>query len=621
MINVCTKFFETAIREPSKPAVVFQNKKISYIDLAKRADVIAGKLLAAGLKSDDLIGLYLPRSIDLIASVMAVLKISVGCVPLDISFPEDRLGYMLSNSGAKAVLTNSDLIHRVSSFTNNQNLQIVNVNEIPHSPITKSNITEGKTAYVMYTSGSTGKPKGVEMGHKALDNLINWQKQSSNCSDGITLQYAPISFDVSFQEIFSTLSYGGTLVLCDQETRRDPRKLADLIVSQEVERIFVPFVVLQQLADLEECHLNCLREVITAGEQLRITPAIRNFFKSLSHCRLINQYGPTETHVVTFYELSGPPENWPDLPPIGKPIPNVQTYVFDDSLSTISLGEVGELYIGGVSLAEGYINNQSLTEKVFIHHPTTDERLYKTGDLVRLLVSGDLEFIGRKDQQVKIRGFRVELGEIEVLLSKHPMVKECALDSRENNFGQTMLVAYVVVKDRYRSHFRSASLHTEWMSFLKEKLPEYMIPARFIILESLPLTPTGKVDKKSLPNLILERPEMITDFVPPRTRMENEIAQIWKETLQLNKVGIKDNFFELGGNSILATIVQQKLSQQLSITIEVIDLFQYPTIESLAKELEARQVHQSSQTIHRKINRYNTSSANRRINARRRYAR
>ena len=621
MINVCAKFFKTASKESSKPAVVFQNKKISYGDLAERASIIASELLAAGLKNDDMIGLYLPRSLDSIASVMAVLKIGAGCIPLDISFPEDRIRYMLSDCGAKAVLTNSDLIHETSSLINNQNLQILNINDIPRLPRTKSNIIKGKTVYVMYTSGSTGNPKGVKMGHKALDNLINWQEQSSECSDGITLQYAPISFDVSFQEILSTLSYGGTLVLCDEETRRDPRNLADLIISQRIERIFVPFIVLQQLASLEGYRLDCLREIITAGQQLLITPAIRNLFKSLSRCKLINQYGPTETHVVTYYELSGSPEDWPDLPPIGKPIENVQTYIFDNLLNPISLGEVGELYIGGVSLAEGYINNQSLTESVFIRHPTTKERLYRTGDLVRPLVNGDLEFIGRKDQQVKIRGYRVELGEVEAFLSKHPMVKECAVDGRKNNFGQMMLVAYVIVKDRYRSSFKPAPLHAKWKSFLKEKLPEYMIPRHFMILESLPLTPTGKIDKKSLPNSILERPEMITDFVLPRTRMETEIAQIWKETLQLNKVGIKDNFFELGGNSILATIVQQKLSQQLSIKIEVIDLFQYPTVESLAKELKSRKAYKTRQATHHKIKRNNNSQLDRRIKARKSYAR
>ncbi len=621
MINVGTKFFETALKKPDRPAVVFQNKKISYSKLAERVDAIAGEILSAGLKRNDMIGLYLPRSIDAIASIMAVIKIGATYVPLDISFPEDRVKYMLFNSGVKAVLTNSDLLHKASSFTNNQNFQIINVDDIPHTPTTKSKIAAGEIVYVMYTSGSTGKPKGVMMGHKTLDNLIKWQRQSSDCSNGVTLQYAPISFDVSFQEILSTLSYGGTLVLCDEETRRDPRKLADLIISQKVERIFVPFITLQQLANVEGNHPSCLREVITAGEQLRITPAIRLFFKSLPHCKLINQYGPTETHVVTFYELSGSSENWPDLSPIGKPIPNVQTYIFDHSLNTVPVNEVGELYIGGISLAKRYINDQSRTKSVFIYHPKTKERLYKTGDLVRLLANGDIKFIGRKDYQVKIGGYRVELGEIETLLSKHPAVKECVVDGKKNNLDQMTLVAYVVLKDGYVSRFKHASPYAELIAFLKKKLPEYMIPARFVILDSLPLTPTGKIDRKSLPGSIMERPQLMTPFVPPKIKMEIEIAQIWKETLQLKEVGVNDIFFELGGNSLLAILVQQKLLQQLGVKIEVIDIFQFPTIRSLAKKLEAKRRRNFSQTTNNSAQRYVSSVANKRNNARRRYAR
>ncbi|MBT9164303.1 MAG: Linear gramicidin synthase subunit D [candidate division WS2 bacterium] len=619
MINVVGKFFEISSKEPNRTAIIFRDSKISYAELAERANAIIDKIPAADLKSNILIGLYLPRSIDLIASLMAVIKMGAGYVPLDISFPKDRIRYMLSDSGTKTLLTNNNLIHKF--IPNNSNLQVVNVDDAVHSRRTKSSVVEGKTVYVIYTSGSTGKPKGVAMRHKALDNLINWQKQSSDCFGGITLQYAPIGFDVSFQEIFSTLSCGGTLVLCDEETRRDPRKLADLIVSQGIERIFMPFVAIQQLASLEECHLNCLREVITAGEQLRITPAIRDFFESLPHCKLINQYGPTETHVVTAYELSGPPKNWPNLPPIGKPIQNVRTYVFDDSLNNVSLGEVGELYIGGASLAEGYINNQSLTESVFIHHPVIGERLYKTGDLVRLLASGDIEFVGRKDRQVKIRGYRVELGEVETLLSEHSAIKECVVDGRENVPGQTMLVAYVVLKDKYRPHFKSIALHAKWTSFLKEKLPEYMIPARFIILESLPLTPTGKIDKKSLPSPTLERPQMMTAFVPPHAQTEIEIAQIWKEVLHMEEVGENDNFFELGGNSLLATYIHQRLSQHLPFKVEIVDLFQYPTVGSLAKALEARKRHESSGVANRQPQKHSNSLSDKRIIARKRYER
>lgn len=622
MINTCKKFFEISLKEPDKTAIIFGDERISYKELSNRADSIAAYLCAYGIGGDALVGIYLPRSTNLIVSLIGILKVGAGYIPLDLSFPQDRISYMLSNSGAKVVIT-SKSVKNISQFSV-RNVKIIYIENIDISKYenTHIDIREGIIAYVIYTSGSTGKPKGVEMGHRALDNLINWQGRTSQISRGITLQYAPLSFDVSFQEIFSTLSFGGTLVLCNEEMRRDPEKMMSLILDQKIERIFLPFIALQQVAEFahDRSHLSNLREVITAGEQLRVTPAIRLFFQGLPNCKLINQYGPTETHVVTSYELLGSPDQWPHLPPIGKPIQNVRLFILDDLLREMSINEAGELHIGGICLADGYVNNQLLTESAFVVHPRTGERLYKTGDDVRLLSGGDLEFIGRKDTQIKLRGYRIELGEIEAALSEHTGIKDCVVDIRKGVLDQGSLIAYLVIRDGYKSHLASASATTQWSLFLKNKLPDYMIPSKFLVLESLPLTPTGKVDRKSLPNPSAARPDLITPFTPPSNEIEIKIAEIWKEFLQIEEVGVDDNFFELGGNSLLTTYVQQKLSQILPFKIEIVDLFQYPTTRSLAKEfsMKINPVEGTANGIHKSRD---ISIANRRINARKRYER
>jgi amino acid adenylation domain-containing protein len=343
--------------------------------------------------------------------------------------------------------------------------------------------------YVIYTSGSTGQPKGVAMNQLALCNLLLWQRQNVTISSGAkTLQFAPISFDVSFQEIFSTWCSGGTLLLIGEQLRREPLAVLGLLQEQAVERLFLPFVGLQQLAEVaieRKLVISNLRQIITAGEQLQITPAISQWLSQLTDCTLHNHYGPSESHVVTSFTLTNSVETWPLLPPIGRPIANTQLYILDGNLQPVPVGVPGELHIGGVGLARGYLNRPELTQEKFIANPFStypNSRLYKTGDLARYLPDGNIEYLGRSDNQVKIRGFRIELGEIETVLSQYPHVQASCVIVREDIPGDKRLVAYIVPQKEQRATV------SELRSFLTQKLPEYMGPQAFVILDSLPLT-------------------------------------------------------------------------------------------------------------------------------------
>ncbi|MFB2836725.1 non-ribosomal peptide synthetase, partial [Floridanema evergladense] len=415
---------------------------------------------------------------------------------------------------------------------------------------------------------------------------------------GKTLQFAPISFDVSCQEMFSTWCSGGTLLLISEQLRREPKALLDLLSQQAVERLFLPFVGLQQLAEvaMESQSTVCLREIITAGEQLQMTPAITDWLNQLSNCTLYNHYGPSESHVVTSFTVNQTGESWSLLPPIGRPIANTQIYILDRYRKPVPIGVPGELHIGGVSLARGYLNRPELTSEKFITNPFGDRgqvlgcreeefpqpltptpqppRLYKTGDLARYLPDGNIEYLGRIDNQVKIRGFRIELGEIEVILGQHPQVQAAAAIVREDTPGDKRLVAYIT------SQPSATPTSSELRQYLKAKLPDYMVPSAYVLLETLPLTPSGKVDRRALPEPS-DRSSSDT-IVLPRNPVELKLAQIWSTTLKLDLVGVKDNFFDLGGHSLLIPYLMAQIKQAFNNDIPLATLLQNPTIEQLA---------------------------------------
>ncbi|MBX9258921.1 non-ribosomal peptide synthase/polyketide synthase, partial [Desmonostoc muscorum CCALA 125] len=594
-------FEEQCLSTPDAVAVVFQHQQLTYGELNSRANQLAHYLQSLGVSADVLVGICVERSIEMVVGLLGILKAGGAYVPLDPEYPTERLSFMLEDAQVSVLLTQNHLVdklpqHRAHVVCLDTGWQII-------SQLSQDNLLSGvlgnNLGYVIYTSGSTGQPKGVAMNQSALCNLILWQVENTTIPGGVkTLQFAPVSFDVSFQEMFSTWCCGGTLVLIGEQLRREPLALLDLLQQQAVERLFVPFVGLQQLAEVavaNESVISNLREIITAGEQLQITPAISHWLSQLSDCTLHNHYGPSESHVVTSLTLTNSSvESWPLLPAIGRPIANTQIYILDKYQKPVPVGVPGELHIGGVALAKGYLNRSELTQEKFIQNPfggstcaggqrgRGEERLYKTGDLARYLPDGNIEYLGRIDNQVKIRGFRIELGEIEAALSQHPDVQASCVIARVDTTDDKRLVAYIVPQKQQTPTIN------QLRSFLKEKLPEYMVPAFIVILESLPLTPSGKVDRRALP-----APEASSQlrekYVAPRTAMEEILALIWTQVLKVKPVGIHDNFFELGGHSLLATQLISRVRTTLKVELPLRSLFAAPTIEELSQNIQRLQ--------------------------------
>jgi amino acid adenylation domain-containing protein len=444
------------------------------------------------------------------------------------------------------------------------------------------NLTSQNLVYVIYTSGSTGQPKGTAMSHRSMVNLVEWHR-STFCSlcGRRTLQFAALSFDVAFQEIFSTLCTGGTLVLLDEWVRRDASALSDLLRDQRIENLFLPPLMLQALAEhlaTQDRAPEALQDVITAGEPLRISPEIVQLFKRLNSGRLHNHYGPTETHVVTSLTMSGDPDRWPTMPAIGRPVANTQIYVLDERREPTPIGVMGEIYIGGAGVARGYLGRPDLTAQRFIENPVglaPAARLYRTGDLGRWRADGVLEYLGRNDEQVKIRGYRIELGEVEAQLRLHPRVKEAVVVAREDTPGDKALVAYVT-----RHDVGDLSV-TELRVHLKGILPEHMIPSAFMFLTALPLTPSGKLNRRALPPPDAQAP-IGRASEPPNGEAEEILAQIWRELLYTGPIGRDDSFFELGGHSLLVIRMLFDANERLGSNLTVSDVYQNPSLRELA---------------------------------------
>ncbi|MDF5727328.1 MAG: amino acid adenylation domain-containing protein [Rhizonema sp. PD38] len=607
------ELFEAQVeRNSNAVAVVFEQECLTYRQLNSRANLLAHYLQALGVGPEVLVGIFMERSLEMLVGLLGILKAGGAYVPLDPAYPTERLAFMLEDTQISVLLTQARLVESLPKHQAQVVCPDTQWEEIAQqskeNPISAAK--PDNLAYVIYTSGSTGKPKGVAMSHRPLSNLIIWQLESSRLPKGAkTLQFAPVSFDVSFQEIFSTWCSGGTLVLIREQVRVDAFELLRFLTEQEINRFFLPFVALQQLASVADAQgavIPTLREIITAGEQLQITRPITNWLTKLKNCTLHNHYGPSESHVVTAFTLTGSPSDWPALPPIGQPITNTQIYLLDSQMQQVSEGVPGELYIGGIALARGYLNRPDLTTERFIPDPNSSSlqaRLYKTGDLARYLPDGNIEFLGRSDDQVKIRGFRIELGEIEVVIAAYPAVRQTVVLAREDVPGDKRLVAYIVPSSQESSPHEqsvealvqaeqvsqqqnlSSQLVPPLRSYLKARLPEYMVPSAFVVLEAFPVTPSGKVDRRALPDPQRSRPELETVLVMPQSDAEQLIAKVWLELLQLEGVGIHDNFFDLGGNSLLLNQSANKLAEIFGVKLSIVELFQYPTISTLAQRL------------------------------------
>ena len=577
-------FEAEAEQTPKATAISFGDETLTYGELNARANFWAHRLLEFGIAPDDCVGICVERSIEMIVAVLAVLKAGAAYVPLDPDYPQERLAFMIADARVPVLLTQTRLADTLPS----SNARVLTLDSDENGEGTRadnpdSGAAPDNLAYVIYTSGSTGRPKGVAMPHRSMANMLEWQiARSALPRSARTLQFASLSFDVSFQEIFSTLCAGGTLILITDEQKRDAELVWQLLRTAEINRLFVPFVVLQHLAERAREIIKLptsLREIITAGEQPYVTPQIIQLFTRLD-CALYNQYGPSETHVVTELKLTGASNTWPSRPPAGRPIRNVSIQLVDDYGQLVPIGVPGEIFIGGIALARGYLHRPDLTSERFSVNPDGDQqagwRLYRTGDRARYLPDGNIEFLGRLDDQLKIRGFRVEPGEIEMTLSRHAAVRNAAVVMRQSGPGEQRLVAYVQLNPAESATARELRAH------LSASLPDHMLPSAFVFLDSMPLTPSGKLNRSGLP----ESKDFVTAggaaYVAPRTPVEEMLAKIWQELLGLERVGVHDDFFELGGHSLLATRVISRIHDELPTDLPVRRLFETPTIEGLA---------------------------------------
>jgi amino acid adenylation domain-containing protein len=593
------RLFEKQAEEtPGSTALEWQEQRITYRELNSRANLLAGQLQAAGVGPEQRVGICLERSPRLVVAILGVLKAGGAYVPLDPSYPSERLRFMLADSQAIALLVEE----RTKSLLPQDGVRVVSVESAGSAgPGGAGNpafsATSANLAYVLYTSGSTGQPKGIAMEHAPLSNLIGWQlRHTSGPAVPRTLQFASMSFDVSFQEIFSTLCAGGTVVLMGDEERRDPALLADLLEEKKIERLFLPFIALQQLAEVlaEREHVpGSLREVITAGERLQITPRIAEMFRKLDRCVLYNHYGPTETHVVTAFEVREASSGPVSIPPIGRPIDHTRVYVLDRRGQPVPIGVAGELCVGGAPLARGYLERPDLTSQRFVPDAlagVAGDRIYRTGDLARYRKDGTFEFLGRMDDQVKVRGFRVEPGEIESWLARHPEVAESVVVAREDMPGDRRLVAYVVPSVRAVSPQAdpteaSRKLASRLRGYLAKQLPDHMVPSAFVVLERLPLTPSGKVNRRALP--APERAVGQGGFLPQDT-LELVLLKIWEDVLGIRPIGVHDNFFELGGHSLLAVRLFTEIEKAFGHHLPLATLFHAPTVDALAGKLREK---------------------------------
>ncbi|MBL3668917.1 amino acid adenylation domain-containing protein [Streptomyces sp. M2CJ-2] len=589
-------FAAQVARTPEAAAVVHRDTSLGYAELNTRANRLAHALIGRGVGPEQIVALALPRSPEMIVALWAVLKTGAAYLPVDPDYPADRIVHMLTDARPAVVLTDRETAAVLPETDGDAVPRLVLdtpeaaelLRDRPETDPTDADRTAPLSvrhpAYVIYTSGSTGRPKGVVMPGAALVNLFAWHDEALPGGPGVrTAQFTAISFDVSAQEILSTLLSGRTLVIPDNDLRRDPAAFVRWLDQYEINELYAPNLVIDALceeANEQGLALPALRHMAQAGEALVPSGQIRGFHaEDGTERRLHNHYGPTETHVVTAGTLPERAADWPDRPTIGRPIANTQVYVLDAALRPVPPGVAGELYLAGVQLARGYLGRPALTAERFVANPfgTPGERMYRTGDVVRWTSEGELEYLGRSDHQVKVRGFRIELGEIETALAVHQAVGQVAVVAREDRPGSRQLVAYVVPAagqeapgaDALRAHLNGV-------------LPDYMVPAAFVALDALPLNPNGKLDRRALP-----APDFGTLATgrEPRTALEKELCGLFAEVLGLEKVGIDDGFFDLGGHSLLATRLVSRIRTVLEVELPVRALFEAPTPAALAERL------------------------------------
>ncbi len=578
-----TLFEDHAKQSPESIALVWGNERITYKALNERANQLAHWLIGRGIVRGDLVGLYMHRSIDVIVSILAILKAGGAYVPLDPSYPSQRLSFMLEDTRTPIILSHRSLCDGIPASASQPVCLDGDDMDLSSMPVSNPGIDTEPTdlAYIMYTSGSTGRPKGVMVRHRGVVRLVTNVDYVELGTDEVLLQLAPISFDASTFEIWGSLLNGGRCVLFPSAVP-SARELGEVITRERVSTMWLTSSLFNLLIGESPEVLRGLKQLLTGGEALSV-PHIRQGLADLPGVRLINGYGPTENTTFTCcYRI---PANLPvplNSIPIGRLIPNTTAYVMDTHMNLVPEGVWGELYIGGDGLAAGYLNRPELTAERFVRNPFSNDQdacLYRTGDIVRLLGDGNLEFGGRRDDQVKIRGFRIELGEIESVLASHENVREAVVNVHEREPGDKRLIGYIVP-------FNGETADLEQIrTYLQCKLPDYMVPPVLVPMDELPLSPNGKVDRRKLP-----KPELRSlpedKLVPPRNELEERIASIWRAVLGMKTVGIYERFFEIGGHSLLATRVVSRLRQELGVELPLSSMFEHATIAEQAKLIE-----------------------------------
>ena len=578
-------FEAQADRAPDATALVFEGQELSYRALDRRANQLAHALRKRGVGPEIIVGVCLERSLELVIALYAVLKAGGAYLPLDPEYPRDRLAFMLEDAKAPVLLTQAHLealLPQHGAAVLRLDTGWDEIASEPDSRLPRGDLALSSLAYVIYTSGSTGRPKGVMNEHGGILNRLLWMQDAHRLTrvDRV-LQKTPFSFDVSVWELFWPLMFGATLVVARPEGHKDPRYLAETIASSSITTMhFVPSMLTAFLDELESAAARgaSLKRVFASGEAL-LPSMVEAFHALLPGAELHNLYGPTEAAVDVTAWTARPGAA---IVPIGKPIDNVAIYLLDPRRALVPEGVRGELYIGGVQVARGYLDRAELTADRFIADPFGGavDRLYRTGDVARWLPTGDIEYLGRVDHQVKVRGFRIELGEIEAVLDQHPSVREAVVLAREDSPGNKRLVAYICPRD-------AAPAEADLKSFIKARLPGYMVPSAFLILDALPLTSSGKIDRKALP-----APEGAAGaarlHVAPRGPIEEALASLFAEVLKLpvGGVGAHDSFFEIGGHSLLATQAISRIRGAFGVELPLRDLFEAPTPAELAVRVE-----------------------------------
>jgi amino acid adenylation domain-containing protein len=567
-----------ATKWPDAVALTSGSRVLTYQELDSQANRVANYLRSLGAGPDVLVGLCLPRSVEMVIAALGILKSGAAYLPMDPAYPPERLAFMLQDAQAPALITNSCLAARLPAT--DCTIVDIGASEIDAQPeyAPRVEILPGDLAYVIYTSGSTGKPKGVEITHGALANLVSWHRQAFSVMPGDRASHlAGLGFDAAVWELWPYLAAGASVHLVDEATRVSARLLRDWLLARKVTIGFAPTPLAERMLALEWPSHTPLRILLTGGDTLhRYPPAGLPFI-------LVNNYGPTECAVVASSCPVQPVTLPHSRPPIGRPINNARIYLLDERLEPVPAGEPGEIYIAGAGVARGYHNLPSLTAEKFIPDPFSSEpgsRLYRTGDLASLLPDGQIAFLGRIDDQIKIRGFRIEPDEIVSVLNRHRDVRESLVTACEDRSGDKTLVAYVVFAPD------SEATQTALRDFLAEQLPEYMLPAVFVCLDAFPLTPHGKIDRASLPEPSAGNTLGNGSVQAPDSEIEQRLTGILATLLHVEQVGADENFFQMGGHSLLGAQVIAHVRDAFGVELSLRSLFDHPTAQEMSAEIE-----------------------------------